>query len=70
MSDTAAVTDDRPTTYIYTKRKRVCVAADPVVSRNAASYSCPDGPATSLEDPGKLSCWKGGVGDGWVLLKL
>ncbi|CAN0136205.1 unnamed protein product, partial [Pylaiella littoralis] len=35
-----------------------------------ASYSCPDGPASSLEDPGRSSCWKGGVGDGWVLLKL
>eukprot|EP00903_Cladosiphon_okamuranus_P017936 g16504.t1 len=34
------------------------------------SYSCPDGPASSLEEPGRTSCWKGGAGDSWVLLRL
>eukprot|EP00752_Nemacystus_decipiens_P012857 g11384.t1 len=34
------------------------------------SYSCPDGPARSLEEAGKTSCWKGGAGDSWVLLQL
>ncbi|CAM9384099.1 unnamed protein product [Ectocarpus sp. 12 AP-2014] len=36
-----------------------------------ASYSCPDGPSSSLEETGTASCWKGGAGEnGWVLLRL
>lgn len=36
-----------------------------------ASYSCPDGPSSNLEETGRASCWKGGAGgNGWVLLRL
>ncbi|CAN0338909.1 unnamed protein product [Ectocarpus sp. 6 AP-2014] len=36
-----------------------------------ASYSCPDGPSSSLGETGRTSCWRGGAGEnGWVLLRL